>query len=96
MGRRSSYVAIKKATLSELYVDRGLTLREVADEVGVSVTTVRRPITDYKIRVRNRGTRPAQGDRDHRPANVLTRPFLANHYQKKKMTVPEIAEANTQ
>jgi hypothetical protein len=76
MGQRGVFVPIDKATLAELYRDRGLSLREIADELETSTMTVRRRMKEYGIGQRNPGTRPAHGDQAHRAAEVLTPRFL--------------------
>jgi hypothetical protein len=60
MAQRGVFVPIEKATLVDLYWDRGVTLGEIAGELGVSLRTVHRRMIEAGILRRNMGLRPAR------------------------------------
>jgi transposase len=57
----------------------------------VSTSTVHRRMTDHGIPARNPGARPVSGDRQERPADVLTREFLTAAGQRDGMSTAAIA-----
>jgi transposase len=81
-----------KEVLVELYVDRRLSLEEVAAQLDLSAATLRRKLIAYGIPTRTRGSRPGQTDRYQRPADVLTRRLPVETYQRRGMTIARIAE----
>jgi DNA-binding NarL/FixJ family response regulator len=91
MAERKVHIPIEKPILVDLYCDRGLTLPEIAEEMHVSTSTIHRRMTDHGIPTRNPGARPASGDRQERPAEVLTREFLVAVYQRDGMSTTSIA-----
>jgi lambda repressor-like predicted transcriptional regulator len=91
---RGIYVPIDKAVLLELYVDREMSIPQVAKELGTNIRVVHRRLIEHGIPRRHHGARTARFSADHyiRAGDVLTRPFLVDRYRKKKMTVAQIAQ----
>jgi DNA-binding CsgD family transcriptional regulator len=89
---RGIYVPIEKTVLVELYVEREMSIPEVAVELGTNLRVVHRRLIEHGIPRRNPGTRPAHGHHLPRPATILTPKFLVDHYEKKGMTATQIAE----
>jgi transposase len=81
---------IEKATLVEMYCNRGLTLEAMAAELGVSLMTVRRRMAEASISLRNEESRPGRGDQRRRPVEILTHRFLTDRYVRRGMTIEQI------
>jgi DNA-binding CsgD family transcriptional regulator len=90
---RGIYVPIDKAVLVELYVNRGMSIPDIAMELGTNIRVIHRRLIEHEIPRRNPGTRPAHGHPLPRPATILTPKFLVEAYQRKQMTTPQIAAA---
>jgi DNA-binding CsgD family transcriptional regulator/transposase-like protein len=88
---RGVYVPLDKSVLVELYVERGMSIPEVAAALDTNLRVVHRRMIEHGIPRRNPGTRPAHGQELERPANVLTPQFLVEAYQRKQMTIGQIA-----
>ena len=68
--REPTFIPIEKATLAKMHCERGLTLKEIGLELGMSLRTVHRRRIEARISRRNLGSRPAHGDQPERPAEV--------------------------
>lgn len=56
MGRKKQYAA-HGPLLVELYVDRGLSLSEIADVTGIHPRTIGRMLNERNVQMRPRGNR---------------------------------------
>jgi hypothetical protein len=81
---RGIYVPIDTAALAELYVEREMSILEVAVELGTNIRVVHRRLIEHGIPRRNPGTRPAHGHQLQRPANILTPKFLVDRYRGRE------------
>jgi transposase len=90
MGQRGIYVPINKTVLEDLYWNQGLSIPQVAEEVGVALRTVHRRMIEYGIPRRNMGPRPRHGEEVKRASEVLTPKFLRERYVRKGMTTGQI------
>jgi IS30 family transposase len=89
VGQRGVFVPIEKSTLVDLYWGRGLSIPKIADHFGVTPMTVHRKMLQFGIPRRYPGGPPNHGLPP--PATVLTRRFLKENYQRRRMTMAEIA-----
>ncbi len=64
MGRHS--ITIPKATLQKLYVENGMTMKEIAAYLDISVTPVDKNLTRYRLK----GLRPARKPVGRRRLNI--------------------------
>ena len=83
---------VDKKALVERYVDRGLSLEDVAAGLDVRAATVTRKLIALRIPIRSRGSRPGHTDRHQPPADVLTRRVLVETYQRNGLTIAQVAE----
>jgi transposase len=83
---------VERETLVELYVNRGLNLREVAAQLDLSTGAIRQKMLAYGIPTGRRGNRLGDIDRYTRPEQLLTRRFLVEHYLRRRMSVVDIAK----
>jgi transposase len=91
MGRRGVFVPIEKSLLVELYWDQGLSLPQIAERLDVTTMTVHRRMVTYGIPRRKPGGPVSHDKHLPPPAQVLTRRFLMNTYQRQGMTAIQIA-----
>jgi DNA-binding CsgD family transcriptional regulator len=88
---RGIYVPIEKRTLTELYVEREMSIPDIANDLGTNLRVVHRRLIEHGIPKRNPGTRLAVGLPLPPPATVLTPQFLVGTYRRQQMTMAEIA-----
>mgnify|MGYP001065304300 FL=1 len=92
-------INIKKEQLEELYINKNMSLREVASVLGISISTVYRKLLKYEIPVRS----ISEGKKGRDPHNkgVITKEFqvdkelLYNDYYKENMSLREICSKHS-
>jgi DNA-binding CsgD family transcriptional regulator len=91
MARRADFIPIETTTLVETYWEQERPLPEMAQELGLGLRTVHTRMIEAGLPRRRLGRRPAHGDQVQRPAGVLTARYLVANYQRKGMTLRQIA-----
>jgi transcriptional regulator with XRE-family HTH domain len=83
--------SVDRDTLYDAYVTRGLTVRAVAKECGISPQRVSQLLWKYHIPARPRGTANALAAKQ-RAATVLTRQLLFELYWVQELSLQELAK----
>jgi DNA-binding XRE family transcriptional regulator len=78
--------------LRDAYTRRGLTRPEIAAEVGVDQRTVHRYLVRFGMPLRSSGTRATRRDEHLRPADRLTKRYLAEAIGRRKLSIGQVVE----